>query len=138
MSYDTERSVIEAYLQDNWGSIYPSMQIGFDRHNFTPPQDADSIRLTIVSGEAEQISLGVRGTNLIRHTGLIMLQIFCVGNSKSNSAREIADYLSDLFMNRDLSTSLRTRVPYVVGMAEEPPFLMWTLGVPFERDEFNG
>jgi hypothetical protein len=138
MGYETERSVIETYLHDHWQSLYPDMPIGYDGHDFTVPQDKTSIRVSISTGGAEQISLGPTGSNLIRHVGLIMVQIFGVGSNRSKSVRQVADDVSALFMNKDLSSSIRTRVPYIVGSMLEPPFMVMTVGIPYERDEFNG
>lgn len=138
MGYETERSTIESYFQTHWPSMYPDMPIGYDGHDFTVPQDRTSLRISIGTGGAEQISLGPTGTNLIRHVGLIMFQIFGVGPNRSKTVRQVADDVSTLFMNKDLSSSLRTRVPYIVGSMFEPPFMVMTVGVPYERDEFNG
>lgn len=136
MSYETERNAINDRFKTAWASAYPSMKVGYDGHKFefeTP----SSVRMVIADGDAQQISFGSPGTNLVRHVGVIMIQIAVTGGAGTATIRPIVDAAMTVFRNVTFG-GVRCRIPYVMDRKEEPPFLIWTIACPFERDEHNG
>lgn len=135
MSLETERAAIEGRFKTAWDSAYPSWKVGYDDHGFE--FTANSARVTIHDGEAQQISFGNPGTNLVRHVGVIMIEIAVAGGKGSAGIRSIADAAMTVFRNQTFG-GVRCRIPYPAGKRSEPPLLIWTLACPFERDEYNG
>lgn len=146
MSFETERQAIEAYFAANWGAT----DIGYDGHAFEPA--ADSIRLTIQSGEAFQRSFAKPGTNRVEHVGLLQVNIFVDGGAGSQAWRGYAETLEGLLRNKKLAAdgtvaatssdvllvfSTRGQVPYVAGVQHDQPFTIATLNAPFSRYEDN-
>lgn len=132
MGYSSERAAIETLLNSAWGGSTP---IGYDGEAFKPVYN--SIRLTILSGKARNASIGAPGSNLARYTGVVAIQVFTKGGEGTSASRDIEDRLSDIFRNKTLG-GIRLGVPYVQTSLEEAPFLIRTMMVPFERDEFHG
>lgn len=138
MSYETERQAIEGRFKTEWAaSAYAALKVGYDGHKFDFIQNTSQVRLTILDGNAEQISFGNPGTNLVRHIGVIMAQIAVPAGAGTVAIRPIADAVMTIFRNQTFS-GVRCRIPYVMNREEEPPFLIWTIACPFERDEHNG
>jgi hypothetical protein len=137
MTYETERAAIEGRFKTAWDAAYAAMKVGYDGQKFEFIRDTNSVRLTILDGNAEQISFGNPGTNLVRHVGVIMIQIAVPGGAGTVAIRPIADAAMTIFRNQTFG-GVRCRIPYVLSRDEEPPFLIWTIACPFERDEHNG
>jgi len=136
MTLETERIAIEGRFKTAWDSAYASMKVGYDGHKFEFVRDTSSVRLSILDGDAQQISFGSPGTNLVRHVGVIMIEIAAPGGAGSITIRPIADAAMTVFRNVTFG-GVRCRIPYVMSRQEEPPFLIWSIACPFERDEFN-
>lgn len=140
MSLETERSAIEGRWQTLWVAGSPSAArttTGYGRYGFEPARGSNSVRLTILSGAADTISAGDPGNNVTRSAGVIMIEIFVPGDSGEATVRPLADAAMDIYRNEYFG-GIRCRTPYIMAIREEPPFLVWVVAVPFERDETNG
>lgn len=138
MSLETERQAIEGRFQTAWAaSAYAALKVGYDGHKFEFVKDTTSVRLTIRDGEAQQISFGNPGTNLVRNVGVILIQIATPGGDGTATVRPIEDFVMTVFRNQTFG-GVRCRIPYLIGRDEQPPFLVSTVVIPFERDEYNG
>lgn len=137
MSYASERAAIEGRFQTLWVTGSPSSArtpVGYDGHPFTPTNG--SVRLTIRNGGAEQMSFGAPGTNIARHVGVIFLEFYTEGGKGSAASRALEDAAEAIFISQVFG-GVRCRVPYISGESEEQPFLVRTMAIPYERDEFN-
>ncbi|MDH3579975.1 MAG: DUF4128 domain-containing protein [Hyphomicrobiales bacterium] len=134
MTLTTEYDAIEARFDTQWAGATP---VGYSGQEFTPTAAGNSVRLTVMSGGADQMSAGDPGNNVVRHVGLIVIEIFVPGGDGEVAVRPLADNAMDIFRNQ-IFGGVRCRVPYVSAHREEPPFLIWNVICPFERDEFNG
>lgn len=136
MSLSSERAAIEGRFKTQLAaSAYSSWAVGYDAHDFKA--QVNSFRLTIQSGGAENESMGAPGSNMVRHAGAIMIQIFTNGGTGSETARGAAEAVMGFFRNQ-LFGGVRCRAPYVSGTSDAEGFYTMTVAVPFERDEFNG
>ncbi|MBX5238624.1 hypothetical protein [Rhizobium sp. NLR22b] len=137
MSLETERAAIEGRFKTLWAaSAYAALKVGYDGHKFDFVSGQTSVRLRIADGDAEQISFGNPGANLVRHVGVIFFQIATPGGVGTATVRPIEETLMGFFRNVTFG-GVRCRIPYLMGREEEPPFLISTVACPFERDEYN-
>lgn len=141
MTLETERIAIETRFGDLWlnddsppTALTP---VGFSSHGFEPADAGDSVRLTIMNGKAETVSSGSPGSNTVRNTGIIVIEIFSPGGKGEETIRPLAETALGIFRNVTFD-GIRCRVPYVTAQIEAAPFLIWKIIAPFERDEFNG
>jgi hypothetical protein len=137
MSLETERAALEGRFKTAWDSTHPTMKVGYDGHTFEFVRNTTSIRLKIADGEAQQISFGDPGNNLVRNVGILLVQIATPGGAGTAGIRALEDEVMDLYRNQTFG-GVRCRIPYPMGRDEEPPFLVSTICIPFERDEHNG
>lgn len=138
MSFAALRQTIETRLSQQWVTGSPSTPrtpIGFDGQAFEPVKN--SIRLTILDGEGRNASIGAPGSNLVRHAGVIAIQVFTEGGKGTAASRAYEDQIATIFRNWT-SGNLRCGVPYIGGTVEEPPFMVRTVMIPFTVDNFNG
>jgi len=148
MSFILERSLIETHFATQWAILRPSWdftregQVGYDDQSFMPPVGSQGVNLTILSGDADQISVGSPGTNAVRHAGIVTVEIYSPSDEGSATIRAIADDVETVFINQILTDSSTTwitmLVPGVLARQIIEPFLVWTMATPFQRDVFNG
>ena len=127
MSLATARRDIEKRLQDNWGTT----PIAVDDIPFSPPKESAWVRLRILDGDAFRVNIGQPGVH--RQTGTIMLMIHTPVGTGSNTARQYADTLSELF--RDITfngITCRTPTPYNVG--EVAGWYRFNVMIPYYYD----
>lgn len=142
MSFDAARQAIETRFMAQWQTGSPLQlrtPVGFDRHEFAPPTDEASVRLTILPGDSFNASMGDPGSNLVRYSGVVMFQIFTPGGAGSKAAYDIADLIRPIFTNwRSGDGSVLFGTAAIGPIVEDPPFLMVPVSFPFTRDEFHG
>lgn len=137
MSLETERQALEGRFATLWAaSAYSALKVGYDGHKFDFIKDTTSVRLRIADGKAEQISFGDPGNNLVRHVGVLMVQIATPGGAGTAALRPIEETIMGFYRNQTFG-GVRCRIPYILGRDENPPFLLSTVAIPFERDEHN-
>lgn len=149
MTYQLERSAIEAYFAAQW-SVTP---IGMDSHVFEP--SANSIRLTIASGAVLQGSVG-RTQNQKLHVGTLTVSIFTEGGNGSAAWRGYAETLINLLREKRLTTAgvIATTTasvflrfsppqlapgehPYVAASFPAAPFHQTNIIAPFVRYSYS-
>ena len=110
MSFSDERRAIEERLS----SGFSALPIKHENVPFKPPRNSPYIALTILSGEGLNASIGTDRA-LLRHAGVIQLDIFVPEDTGTEISRTHGDTLSDLFKNVQFeagsSGRITTRVP---------------------------
>lgn len=134
MSYAQERADIETRFKDRMTAVLPAVALGYDGHPFEPAQGSQSARLTILDGEGINQTIGAPGQNIVRHTGVVMIQLFVPGGSGSAALRALLDGIEPIFTNWR-SGHLLFRAMSVQGRREEAPFLTANAVFPFQRDK---
>lgn len=136
MNTSAIRAAIEGRFASHWvNGAQPRTPIGWDGHTFTPVKN--SVRLTILDGEGRNASVGSPGTNLVRHAGVVAIQVYTEGGKGTAASRVNEDQIADIFRNVTVD-GIRFGVPYVSGSIEQAPFLIRTVMIPFTVDNFNG
>ena len=137
MSFAAERAAIETRFAQQWmDGGAPRTPIGWDGQPFDPPESGPSVRLTIVNGQGLNKSMGTPGTNIVRHSGVVMIQIFSP-SAGTAPIRELLDHLEPIFTNWR-SGQILFRSMSVSSLEVDPPFRMMTASFPFQRDAFTG
>lgn len=144
MSLNLERQAIESRFIQEWATGSPAVALtpfGLPGHTFTPPVGQSSVRLSIMSGESFNKSMGDPGSNLIRYAGVIHIQIYTKGGVGSKAATDLAELIRPIFTNwsddwRD--GKLRVRTMRAWPAVETLPFYMLPVSFAFTRDEFQG
>jgi hypothetical protein len=130
------RAAIEGRFAAQWvNNGQPRTPIGWDGHTFTAVKN--SVRLTILDGEGRNASVGAPGSNVVRHAGVVAIQVFTEGGKGTAASRAYEDLIAAIFRNVTID-GIRFGVPYLGGSLEQAPFLIRTVMVPFNSDAFNG
>ena len=140
MSFDSERATIESRFASQWVTGSPASArtaVGYDGQAFTPPTGESSVRLSIRSGDAVNQSMGSPGSNVIRQTGVVFVEVFTPGGRGSKAARDLVDLIKPIFTNWR-SGNLLFRTMSVSPPIEDAPFYKLTVTFPFQRDSFDG
>lgn len=137
MSYESERAAIEGRWDTEWVSGSPSSArtpTAYENVPYEPTLGTSWVRLSILNGEALQISTGDPGNNQHRHVGVIAIQIFTPAGQGTNAGRALADLAAAVFRNQRFS-GLYAKVPYISGTSNDGPWHQTNVTVPFWRDE---
>ena len=146
MSYASERQAIEEHWLSLWvkGSPpVPRTETGLLGIKFDPATGVPWARLTIINGEARQVSMGSPGANTVRHVGTIMVNLFYpmpvarAGELPSRAARELAemaDAAAAVWRNASFG-GIQCFTPYVTDTVVDGAWLRSTVVTPFWRDE---
>ena len=139
MSYASERANIEELFRLFWtneAGDAPLTPVAWDLQSYEDTE-VSWVRLSILSGVGEQTTIGSPGSNVVRHAGVVAIQIMTPAGQGSAESRALADRVEEIFLNQTIG-GIRFSVPYPAGSAEENGrWSMWTIWCPFTRDEFK-
>lgn len=138
MSYASERANIEELFKLFWrdDNDDPLTPVAWDLQSFDETEES-WVRINILSGAGEQITVGSPGSNVARYAGVVALQINTPIGTGSAESRALADKIEEIFLNQSIG-GIRFRIPYPAGSAEENGrWSTWTIWCPFTREEFN-
>lgn len=140
MGYASERKLIEVHFQSSWkdgaGDALTPVVFDLQSGDFEDTEEP-WVRLSILSGIGEQMTVGAPGNNLHRHAGIVAIQINTPVGSGSEESRTLADKVEAVFMNVTLE-NLKFAIPFPSGTAEvNNDWSCWTMWCPFTRDELN-
>jgi len=142
MSYADARVAIETWFDAQWGGQTP---VGKIDHDFTPTEN--SVRLTLIDGQALQRSFGKPGANKVQTAGTLKVQIYVAADAGRQAWEGYAQDIEDAFLNRKLRAdgteganpviifSRFGLTPYVSSNQVDPPFRVVTIDAPFVREE---
>lgn len=98
MSYETQHNAIRLHLANGWGT---KTAIAWPNRKFDPVAGQPWIRLTILDGDARQLSIG-GSTNLYGAVGIAMVGVFIPEGEGDKRALELADDVCALFSNANI------------------------------------
>ena len=128
MSYAAEREAIETRFAAAWTAT----PIAWDNVDFTPPE-GPWVRLHIVNGEAFQASMG--SPVLVRHPGLIQIEINTPAGIGSGTAMTLADQACAIFRFA-LFDGIVCRSASKHRLIDREGWSVALVEIPFQRDEF--
>jgi hypothetical protein len=134
VSYASERAAIEGRWQTA-ALVATTAYEGVPFNVPTPPGSASWARLTIRDGEAFQATLGSPNSNVHRHPGVIIVQLFTPSGVGTNDARALADTAATLFRNA-VFDGVHCLAASVAVIGVDGPWLQTNVSIPFYRDEF--
>lgn len=111
-------------------SAWDGIPIAYDNVDMTPPDDAPWCRTYVVDGDGFNAAIG---EDCIRRTGLVIVQVFTPTHIGSTQARQLADDISNLFINsRD--GDIQYYVPYIVRVGYIDKIYQLNINIPFIQD----
>ena len=133
MTYEVERADIEGRFATLWGSTTP---VAYSNVAFTPPADAEWVRLNILDNTTDEIGIGQPNAQLHRFQGLIVVGIFTPLNTGEKRARQLADQVFSMFKSADFG-SVTSWTPYVTVVGESDGYFQVNVTTNFKRDEIT-
>jgi len=133
-----ERSAVGTILTTEWVDAAGKLvaPISWPNRTFTPP-NGPWVKVIILGGDSFRISIG-GDTNVTRHTGILMLQIFDKVGNGDLTVRTMADSLSALFRDRvtagGTNEFIRFRSPYTPHDGVDGAWFQMSCAVPYARD----
>lgn len=132
--YQGEFEALAGVFETGWANQTP---IAWENLDFSPPDPMSSwVRFSVLSGEAFYASIGAPGNNVIRHPGLIVVQVFVPLNAGALLTLDLADDAAGIF--RDYrSGGVRCSPPWVTTIrpSARDGWHQVNVNIPFVRDE---
>ena len=107
------------------------LEIGLPHHPFEVV--ARSVVLTVQHGQAQQVSCGSPGTNLVRYVGAAIFTIYTEGGKGNVEAAGYAETIMTAFRNVNLGTVV-CKIPYPQVRSQSGNLFSMNVFVPFTRD----
>ena len=134
--------ILRKRFASQWGQ---RTQVAWPNQDFTPPDNAHWVRLTIGGGEADWGSFGSPGSNLERYRSMLMIQVFGEAGTGEAGTLSYCDNILDAFRDwrstRDDFDTYRVRVycikpGYVqnLGIDDAKKYHAATVYIPFYAD----
>lgn len=134
MSYESERAAIEG----RWAAQWTATASDYEGVAFTVPNPAAGnswARIRILNGTAVQASTGAPNSNVHRHPGVIVINLFSPSGVGTKAARALGDTAAAIFRNQVFG-GVHCLAASVASNGVDGPWLQTTISIPFYRDEF--
>lgn len=139
--YGSEATTIRVRFSDRWGDTTPVAweNLAFDPLRQSGDPDGETVdpapwvRLTIRTGDAEQVGGAPVGARRFRHVGVVFVQIFTPKGTGDQRARELADEVCAIFRGvTDSGVVFQT--PHVEPAGTDDAWYQLTVECPYYRD----
>ena len=153
MSYASEYSALAGAFNTGWVKVKSAgppvvyearTPVAWPNVPYEPTAGVPWVAFNVVNGEAQQVSAGAPGNNIVRHVGMVVIQIFVPLHQGESAARALGDNVITLFSGLTLA-GYRFRPAYVSAVTTNSGQKGYSLvdgwrqinvTVPFTRDEF--
>jgi len=131
MSFETAGNTIRSRFATQFALIQPTVPIHYDNDAGDPPDSGPWVRLTILDGDASQVSLGA--TRRWRNPGVVTIQVFVEVGIGDGLAREIADDVAAIFRGVTVSGVI-FRAPSIRRVGPDGKWYQVNVSTPFQFD----
>lgn len=131
--FEAAASTIRKRFDRDFSSFYPNYGVAWENVDFTPTNDTPWVKPTVREGEASQPAFG-GGTNVYRHPGNVIVQVFVPVGGGDGKAREIADYIASIFRGKRISSVRFFNAPYIQTVGPDGHWFQVNAVCPFEYD----
>lgn len=131
MGYEQQRIDIESRFNSAWGVTTP---IAWQNVGFTPPTSGSWVRLSILNGDSNQISVGSTA-GLYRNAGVISISVFTEANQGTKAGLTLADQAAAVFRGAFFGSGIKCRSPRITDLGLEGKYYRHEVSIPFMRDE---
>lgn len=133
MSFAATAATIRQRFATEFALVRATVPVAYANRQFTPPDNAEWVRLNIIEGNSALAGIGGAGANRYRNSGLVTAQIFVPVAVGDGLAYEIADDIAAIFRSK-LVSGVRFRTPATVPARPDGPWYQRNVNVPFTAD----
>lgn len=134
MSYRQEEITISSYFNTNWTN---GVKVEWPNETLDVSKVVEWVRATYLRARPEQVTLGGEDSNLYRHPGIFVVQVFVALNKGTGRITELVDTVCNMFRSKKFS-GLTFGVPEVidVGISGDSNWYQMNVQCSYQRDEF--
>jgi len=114
--------------------VAQSYTIQYDNVDKATPDNAAWIRVTILPGQSSDRSVGSPGSNVIRHMGIVVFQIFTPINTGDKDAYDIQEIIRTSFKPATYG-GVKYKAATVTRVGEEDSWSQINVDIPYQADE---
>ena len=136
MNFAATAATIRQRFDTEFTLVRATVPVAYANRQFTPPDNAEWVRLNIVEGESVLAGLGGTGANLYRNSGLVVAQIFVPVAVGDGLAYEIADDIAAIFRGK-LVAGVHFRAPATAPAGPNGAWYQRNVNIPFRADQIG-
>lgn len=146
MGYKSEFDALAGFFSSGWVVVTSAgPPVGYATRTpicwpnvpFAPPDGTPWVRFNLIDGEARHASSGAPGANVVRHVGIVRIQVFVPTAQGEGTVRTLGDHVATLFRGASFA-GYRFSPPYLEpapsGVADG--WYQMNVTIPFSRDEY--
>jgi hypothetical protein len=129
----------KAAIRDRFKTLVADVQsltTTYDNAPFTEPETGKWARLTILSGQSTQITVGAPGNNLSRYPGLVVIQMFDLAQQGDKNLLALADAINAAFSDKVLS-GITYRRASLQEVGTRGKWYQVNVNIPFLSDSYG-
>lgn len=134
-TYVQEFDDLASAFNSAWGD---DIRVAWPNIIFEPRPDESWVRFTVITGEAQQVTTGCPGANVVRYQGIVDIQVFTPRGGGTATANAMADKAIAIFDTLDIAGYHFNR-GYKVNVAgnSKDTFFQMNVRIPFQRDSLK-
>lgn len=133
MAHADDAQTIRSRFDTLWPAQFsPAVPHTFSDVEYTPVEGTAWVRLTVISGEQRQVSMGK--LRRFRRTGVVGVNIYVPVGSGDGRAQELADAVADIFMGRTVNGVI-FRGTGLTRVGREGAWQVWLADTPYQADD---
>ena len=133
-NYLEEKNALAKIFADAWNET----EISWPGKSFiTPDADTESwVEFYVNPGEASQASIGVPGSNLFRHPGIVSILVYVPEKKGEEEALRLADLAASVYRDNVSVPEIRFNAPSINKRGVVDGYTQINVTIPFNRDSF--
>ncbi len=135
MTFAADAKAIRVRFDARWSALQPNVPIKFQNVGGSTTPDATAwVRLTVLTGDSRQESMGARSGGTYNNPGIAVVQIFTPVGEGDGEARSLADTVGRIFRGfSETSTgNILFGAPMLTNVGPDGRFFQMNVDVPFD------
>lgn len=133
-SYAEEFDALAAHFQANFPGVPGSLPIAWENVKLVPDNPPTGyVHFAILNGAASQQSIGAPGSNVVRHVGVVNVNVFMPVDQGKTPALRLADEIAAILRTVAVE-GIIVREPAIRSLGDDGRYIQVNVSAGFQRD----
>lgn len=133
-TYAAEYAALAKHFNDEWEKLSNALPVAWENVPLDPANPpAGYVSFHIINGQPGAVSIGVPGSNIVRHPGIVNVNIFVPLDAGKVAALSVADNVAAILRSVSIQGIL-VREPAAVTLGQNGAYFQVNVSAPFQRD----
>ena len=133
-SYAEEFEALAEHFRANFPGVPGSLPIAWENVRLVPDNPPTGyVHFAILNGAASQQTIGAPGSNVVRHVGIINVNVFVPVDQGKPPALRLADEIAAILRSVSVE-GIIVREPAIRSLGADGPYFQVNISAGFQRD----